>query len=265
MLPKTVILQSYRTERVEPLVSLAMATVRQWAMMRGYAYEFMDDVFFDIVPEDFRAKTDGEIWQMADMARLLHIRRLLGVYERAIWLDADLVVLDADAFRPLVRAPYFFCREYWVNEPVLGNGDDLEIAMQVNNSVCGFVRGVPFLEWYIAETYRATLAAPADTNWNATPLSTRILTKTHSETGFPLYDHCGIMSPALYKALNEPGVGVQTWSAYASAARGIAAINMTLSLSRSKQVSDEALLTTLGTLWTLNASRQGWHAVKTAP
>lgn len=256
--PSTVILQSYRTERVEPLVALAMATVRQWAALRDYAYVFLDDAFFDVVPLDFRARTGGAIWQMADLALLLQLKRLLETYERAIWIDADFVVLDAAAFHPPVEQSIFFCREYWLSDETATDFSHLDIQGQVNNSICGFGRGEPFLEWFTQETLRVTMRAPDSINWNTTPIATRILTRVHSKTGIPLYEHAGILSPRLYAAMQKPKLARPVWQTYARTAKGIAAVNMTLSLARNGLVSAEGLLKTLGVVWMLNASRPGW-------
>jgi hypothetical protein len=251
--PKTVVLQSYRTERVEPVVEMGLATVRQWAASRGYDYVFMDDDFFGIVPAAFRTKTGGAIWQMADMARLLHIRRLLDSFERAVWIDADVVVLNVAAMELPTSGDFFFCREFWVADLAAGPLSRLRIQLRVNNSVCGFTRGAEFLDWYIAETERVTLAAPPDTNWNTLPVSTKILTAAWTQLNFTLFEHCAIFSPGLHTALSDPAIGSRVWHGYARHIKGVFAINMTMSLQRSGQLSAAEMSVDLARLWSINS------------
>ena len=47
-----------------------MKSVRDWAEVRGYDYEFIDDKIFDLVPEWYLKKAEGKITLITDLARL---------------------------------------------------------------------------------------------------------------------------------------------------------------------------------------------------
>ena len=112
----TVVCQAYSSPTgVPPWIERCMDTVRGWAERSGFAYERSDDGLFDRVPPWFRERVGGEPVRMSDLARLLLARSLLARYERAVWVDADVVVFDPERF--VLDAPdgYALCREAWLS------------------------------------------------------------------------------------------------------------------------------------------------------
>ena len=47
---RTLVVQSYRTRDVAAWIAQCLASVRDWAARRGFAYDFVDDRFFDYAP-----------------------------------------------------------------------------------------------------------------------------------------------------------------------------------------------------------------------
>ncbi len=76
-MPDTLIVQSYRTTRVSSWIIACMASVKQWATDKNYAYEFVDDRFFEPVPDWYRKKCIKQILPVTDLARLLLIQHLV--------------------------------------------------------------------------------------------------------------------------------------------------------------------------------------------
>ncbi len=55
MPPDTVVFQSFRTRDVPAWITRCMETARAWAALRGFDYQFLDDRFFDRIPDRYRA------------------------------------------------------------------------------------------------------------------------------------------------------------------------------------------------------------------
>src|ERR1700691_64233 len=96
---RTVVCQAYCSPTgVPPWIERCMDTVRGWAEHRGFAYERTDDGLFYPVPPWCGQRVGGEPVRMSALARLLLARSLLARYDRAVWVDADVVVFDPERF-----------------------------------------------------------------------------------------------------------------------------------------------------------------------
>ena len=110
----TLIVQSYRTHDVAPWLLKCMASVKAWADAMGYAYEFVDDRFFDPVPAWYRERCGKQLLPVTDLARLLLIQeRFARGWQRVAWIDADILVFDPERFRIDIGGDAAFCRELW--------------------------------------------------------------------------------------------------------------------------------------------------------
>lgn len=122
-----------------------MTSAREWAERSSFEYRFFDDSFFEFCPAWYREKAHGSILLMSDLARLVAARELLSEgFDRAIWIDADLLLFDP-AFELKIDAPFAFCRELWVEL----QDKTLNCWPRVNNAACLFSRGNRFLDFYI--------------------------------------------------------------------------------------------------------------------
>src|SRR5271156_1012971 len=118
---KTIILQSFRTSNVPVWMQRCMASVRAWAELHGYDYEFMDDRIFDLCGADYLAQVGDNKRSITNLARLELIRlRLSGAYERAVWLDADPSVFAPAGFRVDIDTGSASAREVWVTRDEAG-------------------------------------------------------------------------------------------------------------------------------------------------
>jgi hypothetical protein len=188
---KTVVYQSYRTRDVPAWLSRCMQSVRSWADAQQFDYRFIDDRFFDYVPEWYRRSAGTNVQVITNLARLLVARELLAAgYERTIWVDADILVFDPEAFRIDVPSDFAFCHEVWVST---GWGATVK-QIGVNNSVSVFVRGNCFLDFCI---WAHEDLVRRGTQILAHGTSTRLLSALHQAVPFPLLTNVGVLSPAV--------------------------------------------------------------------
>lgn len=76
--------------------------MERWADSKSFDYCYLDDRFFDILPGWYREKLVGRGPILSDLARLLHIQKLLEKgAEAVIWLDADTLIIDRDWSPPM--------------------------------------------------------------------------------------------------------------------------------------------------------------------
>ena len=178
---RTVVLQSFRTTGVPDAIARCLASVEDWARLRGYAYRFVDDSLFDEVPAWFRDKVAGDLLPMSDLARLLRLQRLIDDgCDRVIWLDADVLVFDPDRFIIDVLSEYAVGREVWVRR---GGRDRLLVTEGLHNAAMVFCRANSFLD--IGYPLRS-------------PIRSRSVLKTHKKT--PMY---GLISTHSYRIGNK--------------------------------------------------------------
>ena len=190
---KTIVFQSYRTEDVPGWIYRCLDTVRSWAVGRGFDYEFVDDRLFDYVPEWFRSKVDENKFIMSDLARLELAREFLaGKYQRAIWVDADILVFDPEQFEIEVTEEYAFCREVWIERRP---GKKHAAKIKVNNAVSLFLADNSMLDFYIYAC--KTIVANHCQNFDNILVGTRFLTNLYRAIKFPLIHNVGLFSPAV--------------------------------------------------------------------
>jgi hypothetical protein len=196
---RTIVFQSFRTQNVAVWQSKCLASGRAWAAARGYEYRFFDDAFFDLCPAWYREKTQGSKLLMSDLARLIAARTLLDDgFERAIWLDADLLVFKPEKFDVETKSDFAFCRELWVNRDASGR---FVGWMRVNNCVCTFDRGNAFLDFYIDACQRIVRDSPAKPSQLG--VGTMFLSSLHKIMPLELIGSVGTFNPILMDHLSR--------------------------------------------------------------
>lgn len=189
---KTVVFQSYRTERQPDWIKTCMASVRSWADMRGYEYRFEDDSFLDLAPAWYRERSAGEMCPVTDLARLVMARQLLADgWERTIWVDADVLVfaphlLSVDGLRD-----FALCLEVW---PSVDAGGQLHCSQRTNNSISVFTRENRQLDFLIDACHRIALSKP---RLGKLDVGTAFLTGLGRILPIQLIANAGTFSPAI--------------------------------------------------------------------
>jgi hypothetical protein len=202
---KTVVYQSYRRTEVPGWIARCMRTVECWAALKGYDYVFIDDRLFDYVPSWYREKVNGQVQLVSDLARLELAKELLSSgYERTIWMDADLVVFDAESFDITIREEYAFCREIWLEKlevlralryglTSLSWPRRVQALFRVNNAATVFTKANSMLDFYIhackllVKNRRGAIPKQE--------VGTFFLTRLYESLHFPLLTDIALFSP----------------------------------------------------------------------
>ena len=186
---KTIVYQSYRTHDVADWLQCCMRSTQSWAATRGFDYRFIDDRFFDCIPDWYRRGAGGNLQVLANLARIVVAKELLGAgYDRTIWIDADVLVFDPESFRIDVSSEFAFCREVWVTSRWGAAIKDF----RVNNSVTVFVKDNSFIDFAI---WAHEDLVRRGTHILSHGTTTRLLTALHHAAPLPLLDNVGLLSP----------------------------------------------------------------------
>lgn len=198
---KVIVYQSFRGPPPPAWLTACMKTAAAWAAHKGYDYEGDLDLF-SFVPEWFREKAGSLLNVVADLARLQMARHFLAQgYERAIWLDADVVVFDPERYEVDLKPSFLMCRELWVDT----TAEDVEVGQgplvcnrQVTNSMTMFAAGNDFLDFYIDRT----LAVVRESGRvGRLSVSTQFLTELAQTRELPLHSQLGMFSPVFKHGL----------------------------------------------------------------
>ena len=203
---KTIVFQSFRTERVPAYIAACLESVQTWTRSQGHQYEFIDDRFLSLVPDSYRSKAGSLICLVTDLARILQARSFLQQgYDQVIWMDADLFIFQPEQLRLPIVADFRYCKEIWLHRAKSG---EIYPIQKVNNSVCVFgPEGNRHLEEYIQHC-RAVFEIE-ETFTNGLVMATEVLTRSYQ--AIDNIRCIGILSPALLQAilLGEEDVLVQ--------------------------------------------------------
>ena len=198
---KTIVYQSYRTNNVPDWIKTCMQTVKAWADSNQFDYQTFDDSFFEYVPEWFRNKTNNEICPITDLARLIVAKQFLSEgYERAIWIDADMLVFEPEKLVVNIERDFLFCHEIWLLKDA---ANALHVSHRVNNSFTVFCRNNVHLDFFIDACLRI---GKQKITIGKLDIGTNFLSKLRNILPFPLMENVGILSPALMReiVLEEP-------------------------------------------------------------
>lgn len=171
-----------------------LGSVRDWAAAQGHAYRFIGDELFDPIPQPARAACRGATLPLTDLGRLLWMRRLHEEgWDRVIWLDADVLVLD-----PTLRIDgEGVGREAWISR---APGGGFRALPGVNNCAMSFAAGSPLLARYLAAALEAAEGLTAAPHPRA--LGPDLLLRLHRAAPFPLIPDIAMLSPLVLGALD---------------------------------------------------------------
>ncbi|MGE0622948.1 MAG: hypothetical protein AB7I04_06880 [Pseudomonadales bacterium] len=197
------VIQSHTEPLPAAWLGVCTASVRRFAAARGYDYRWMGDELFATLPAPLREKTRNQRVVATDLARLAVLQSaLVEGYDPVVWMDADVLVLDAERFR-LADAAAQFGREVWVQREASGA---LKVYRRIHNAVMAFRRDEPVLPFYrhaatrILERYDRTGDAMVPQL-----IGPKLLTLLHNAIGFDVLETAGVLSPAVITDLLAGG------------------------------------------------------------
>lgn len=221
---KTIVIQSCSTP-ASGWMNTCLDSVRAWANVRGFEYRFIDDAIFDYVPDWYMNKVAGKLPVATDYARLVLLQQALDDegFEQAIWLDADVLVLD-QAMTIKHEGSCAFGQEVWVQRDKKGH---LRAKRNVHNAVCSFYQNCPVLPFLIHTV--ESLVRRVDSGFIPPQfVGPKLLNALHPLADFSLLPQIGALSPlvvddvlaaggkALQLMLNEAPVTLQAVNLCAS-------------------------------------------------
>ena len=201
----TVVLQSYRTIDVPAWISTCMGTVRSWTQDQGWHYACMGDEFLSMAPPWARQQCGHNLYAITDLSRLLWIQQVLSdpkaPYRRAIWVDADVLVMNPQALGKAVSAceDHALARELFMKTPP---NRGISFRHGVNNAFMVFDRGSPMPERYMDACWRQLRATPSG-EVERTALGPAILQSLHRQSPIRLIDGIGLYTPGMMHELAQ--------------------------------------------------------------
>ena len=189
----TLVIQSHTSPLPAPWYQRCIDSVRSWASRYGYEYRWVGDELFDRLPAELRAKVIEQPVVASDLARLILLEEVLseGV-SRAVWVDADVLVLDSDRLE-LPEADALFGREVWVQ--AAGNGK-LKVYRKVHNAFMAFKADEPVLPFYRMSAERILRRYDAASGpMVAQLIGPKLITLLHNAIGFDVLEAAAMLSP----------------------------------------------------------------------
>ena len=224
---KSLVYQSFRSEKVPEWIARCLESARAWANTHGCDYRFIDDEILSLVPDWYRAKAKDCLPIITDLGRLILAKRFLAEgYERVIWLDADVLVFDPQGLIPSWSDSYAFGREIWVQK---GRQGELRAYRNVHNAFCMFRRDNPFLDFYIHGATR--IIECHEGGLVPQIVGPKFLSAQYNMIKFPLVDQVGMISPlVLIDLINGEGAALELFRK--SSPTPLGAVNLSSSMDQ---------------------------------
>ncbi len=188
-----------------PWYEACLESVRAWAQARSYEYRFIGDEIFTRLPVGLEAIVVEQPVVASDLARLILLQAALADgYERAVWVDADVLVIDLEGL-VLPAAQALFGREVWI-QPGGEAGKKLKTYRKVHNAFMAFCAGEPVLPFYRMSAERILKRYDAGAGPKVPQLiGPKLITLLHNAIGFDVLEAAGMLSPWVVRDLLDGG------------------------------------------------------------
>lgn len=198
----TLVIQSHKKPLPYPWIETCMASVKQWAELNQYDYEYIGDELFDYIPSVLLAKTQNQIVIATDLARLKLLQnRLEEHYQTVVWCDADFLIFSPKQFN-LPNHLYAIGREVWIQSNN-DNSNKLVAKTKVHNAFMMFRRGNNFLDFYTDTAERLL-----NLNTGSIPpqfIGPKLLSAIHNIAYCHVLETAGMLSPIVIKDIANKG------------------------------------------------------------
>ena len=189
----TLVVQSHRAPLPASWYARCVDSVRSWAQRSGFAYRWVGDELFDRLPAELRNKVASQPVVASDLARLILLEEVLDEgFARAVWVDADVLVLEPERLA-LPAADARFGREVWSQEGAQGK---LKVYRKIHNAILAFAANEPVLPFYRMSAARILDRYDAASGPMVPQLiGPKLITLLHNAIGFDVLEAVGMLSP----------------------------------------------------------------------
>jgi len=203
MTATTVVVQSHTSPLPAAWYERCTASVRAWSEAQAFDYRWLTDELFERLPSSLRRKLHGQSVVASDLARLVVLQEMLDAgYARAVWVDADVLVLDV-AGLVLPASDALFGRELWLQEGATGQ---LKLYRKIHNAFMAFTAADAVLPFYRMSAERILSRYDADASpMVAQLIGPKLLTLLHNAIGFDVLETAGVLSPPVIRDLLDDG------------------------------------------------------------
>ncbi len=196
----TLVIQSHRSPLPFPWLEDCLQSVRQWAQHNQFDYLFLNNEFFDEVPQILLDKTRKQTVIATDLARLFKLQYYLRQgYQTVVWCDADFLIFDPEQF-VLEPTSYALGREVWVQYDKQGK---LKSYSKVHNAFMLFRQGNSFLDFYTESAERLLRLTTGDIPPQF--IGPKLLSAIHNIVRCPVQENAGMLSPLVLQDIAAGG------------------------------------------------------------
>lgn len=208
-----------------PFVERCLASTAAWARAQGFDYRRLGEEFLDVLPGWYRERLGSHIVQQTNLARLRYAREVLAAgADRAVWVDADVLVFDPGALVFEVPDGFALCREAWMQPGRTG----LSCIYGANQAVVVADRGNPLLDYLVWA--HETLVRDRPQNIRPFGTATALLAAIHDATPLPLVTNIAMATPTMLREIASGDAGPVTREYVRRHGYATQAVNLTLSM-----------------------------------
>ncbi len=198
---KTIVYQSVSPNQISPWLQTCLNSVRAWCENQQWEYTLIGDEIFSLLPDWYWEKTRHRKMIATDLGRLLLAKQFLNQgYDRAIWLDADVLIFNPHSLQIEITEEYAFGLETWVQ----WKNHQLKAYSKVHNAICVFCAGNSFLDFYIHACQRI-IKHFQGTQMVPQLVGPKFLTLLHNTMHLPLIREVAMFSPLVLKDILNGG------------------------------------------------------------
>ena len=223
---KTVVFQAWVGPPAPPFVERCLASTAAWARAQGHDYRRLGEAFLDVLPAWYREALGSHIVQLTNLARLRYARQVIAEgADRAVWVDADVLVYDPSGFALDAPDGFALCREAWIH----ATGDGIDCIYGVNQAVVVADRGNALLDYLVWA--HETLVRDRPGNVRQFGTASALLAAIHAATPLPLITNIAMLNPTLVREIAAGDAGPATREYVRRHGYPMQAANLTLSMA----------------------------------
>ena len=201
-MPNTLVIQSHRHPLPYAWLETCIDSVKYWAELNQFDYQYIGDELFDYVSSELIEKTQSQPVVATDLARLKLLQSKLNEkYQTVIWCDADFLIFSPDQFI-LSEDLYSLGREVWIQQDK-NNPNKLAAKVKVHNAFMMFRKDNTFLDFYTDTAER--LLTLNTGNMPPQFIGPKLLGAIHNIAQCYVLETAGMLSPAVIKDIANKG------------------------------------------------------------